>query len=142
MRIDCIAILASLMQHCPEGLSYEAIEALQHVRPTNPSTMRGISKSVPSPLLSSCSPPHNMQEKIVVSISRFISTSMSMLLVQARVFLHYPIRPSVVYELLDLTNIQYFRRTLVRFFFSSLIPFSPLSSSMPSLCHSGLGFRV
>lgn len=31
MRIDCIAILAALMQHCPEGLSYEAIEALHHV---------------------------------------------------------------------------------------------------------------
>ncbi|KAL8427933.1 hypothetical protein Efla_003447 [Eimeria flavescens] len=60
MRIDCVNILAMLMQHCPEGLSYDAIEALHH----------------------------------------------------ARVFLHHPIRPSVMYELLDLTNIQYFRRTL------------------------------
>ncbi|KAL8448177.1 hypothetical protein Emed_003924 [Eimeria media] len=60
MRIDCICILAMLMQHCPEGLSYDAIEALHH----------------------------------------------------ARVFLHHPIRPSVLYELLDLTNTQYFRRTL------------------------------
>ncbi|KAL8271038.1 hypothetical protein Esti_005023 [Eimeria stiedai] len=60
MRIDCICILAMLMQHCPDGLSYDAIEALHH----------------------------------------------------ARVFLHHPIRPSVFYELLDLTNTQYFRRTL------------------------------
>ncbi|CDI77986.1 Testis specific leucine rich repeat protein, related [Eimeria acervulina] len=60
MRVDCIDILSALMQHCPEELSFEAIEALQH----------------------------------------------------ARIFLHYPIRPSVMYELLDLTNTQYFKRTL------------------------------
>ncbi|CDJ30323.1 Leucine Rich Repeat family protein, related [Eimeria mitis] len=60
MRNDCIDILSALMQHCPENLSFEAVQALEH----------------------------------------------------ARVFLHYPIRPSVMYELLDLTNTQYFKRTL------------------------------
>nr|AGZ15726.1 hypothetical protein [Eimeria maxima] len=49
MRVDCIDILSALMQHCPEKLSFEAMEALQHV---------------------------------------------------------------VMYELLDLTNVQYFKRTL------------------------------
>ncbi|XP_026194059.1 uncharacterized protein LOC113147500, partial [Cyclospora cayetanensis] len=60
MRVDCISIISALMQHCPQGLSYDAIEALHY----------------------------------------------------ARVFLHYPIRPSVMYELMDLTNIHYFKRTL------------------------------
>ncbi|CDJ58452.1 hypothetical protein, conserved [Eimeria maxima] len=31
MRVDCIDILSALMQHCPEKLSFEAMEALQHV---------------------------------------------------------------------------------------------------------------